>query len=216
MKPTAGTTSITTPAGPRGAGRPRSFDHDAVLDAAVEVFWGNGFRGTTTRDLEAALGLAPSSIYNAFGSKRDLLTAALDRYERQITDSLLGPLETSNEGLAALDAFFCSVGTWIAAHRRQGCLLINTMAEDGGTTDRITRRASQYRLRLRRAFHGALIRSAAAGETNDDHLEARADLLLSALLGLNIAARGGATPAELGRLTTGVRTQVEGWRVTET
>ena len=35
----------------------------------MHAFWRSGFSGTTTRDLEAALDINASSLYNAFGSK---------------------------------------------------------------------------------------------------------------------------------------------------
>src|SRR5918994_56481 len=104
--------SMTTPERQVG-GRPRSFDTDQVVDAALELFWHQGYRGTSTRDLEAGLGIGQSSIYNAFGSKLRLLEAALDRYEHQISDALVTPLERSHDGIAAIDGFFAALAAWI-------------------------------------------------------------------------------------------------------
>lgn len=197
----------------RTAGRPRSFDRDKVLDGAVEVFWERGYRSTTTRDLEAALGLAPSSIYNTFGSKRELLNAALERYERQVTDRLVTPLETSTDGLAALTEFFTALGRWIVDHRPRGCLLINTTSEDVRVKTVGMERASQYRLRLRRALQRAIKRSVAAGDSYGDHDGSRADLLLGFVLGLNVASRAGASTAELERMVRAVRKQIDDWQL---
>src|SRR4051794_23423223 len=61
-------------------GRPRGFDPDAVVDAAVEVFWRKGYEGASMADLCAATGLRPGSIYAAWGSKLGLFSAAVDRY----------------------------------------------------------------------------------------------------------------------------------------
>lgn len=62
-------------------GRPRSFDSDAALDRALEVFWRQGYEGTAISDLTKAMGInnAPS-LYNAFGSKEQLFVKVLDRY----------------------------------------------------------------------------------------------------------------------------------------
>ncbi|MEO6714384.1 MAG: helix-turn-helix domain-containing protein, partial [Mycobacteriales bacterium] len=66
-------------------GRPREFDMATALDAAVDVFWERGYESTSVADLEIATGLSRSSLYQAFGSKRTLYQASLDRYkERQI------------------------------------------------------------------------------------------------------------------------------------
>ena len=195
------------------AGRPRQFDADDVLDAAVELFWRRGFEGTSTRDVATETGLTASSLYNAFGSKQALLDHAMERYERRITDALLGPLERSDEGMAALEAFVRGLGRWIAGDGKRGCMLINLMAEDGGSTPEVARRTHAYRERLRTAFQRALRRAEQADETEAGHAAARADLLVALVLGINVAARGGATAAELRRLVAGMRAQIRGWMV---
>jgi AcrR family transcriptional regulator len=60
-------------------GRPISFDKDA-LEAAMLVFWGRGYEGTSMADVTQAMGLNPSSIYAAFGDKRALFQLAVKRY----------------------------------------------------------------------------------------------------------------------------------------
>ena len=90
-------------------------------------------------------------------------------------------------------------------------MLINMMAEDGAATDAITKRSRVYRSRVRAALKESIARAARLGETNDDQIDQRADLLVGMVLGLNIAARGGASQSELGRLLNAVRTQVRGW-----
>ncbi len=202
---------------PSTAGRPRGFDTDEALDAALRLFWHNGFRATTTRELEAGLGLSQSSLYNAFGSKQDLLEAALSRYEDRIEHELLGPLENADDGLAAVDRFFANLGYWITHHGRRGCMLVNIMSEDGGASKELTTRTRGYRNRLRRALRGAIGREpsrddkAKAGNANDE-IAARADLLISVMLGVNVAARGGASLAELRRLIAAARKQIASWR----
>ncbi len=193
-------------------GRPRAFDADVVLQAALELFWKRGYQATTTRDLEAALGLSQSSLYNAFGSKQDLLTAALDRYETLIDGELLAPLEASDAGLDALDAFLVALGDWVTHDGRKGCMLINMMAEDGGDTVVLRERTTRYRERVRSALVRAMERAVAHGEITADALDLRADLLMGMILGMNIAARGGVARDEIDRLLASVRYQVDGWR----
>lgn len=62
------------------AGRPREFDFDVALDAAMEAFWHHGYGGTSMSDIEQATGLGKGSIYKAFGDKHTLFVQALERY----------------------------------------------------------------------------------------------------------------------------------------
>lgn len=51
-----------------------------VLEKAMTVFWRHGYEGASLGRLQAATGLTPPSIYNAFGSKEGLYEACLDHY----------------------------------------------------------------------------------------------------------------------------------------
>lgn len=187
------------------AGRPRSFDDEQVLERALEVFWSNGYRMTTTRKLEQELGLSQSSIYNAFGSKRGLLLAALTTYEDRISTELVEPLEQAEEGLEGIDHFFDGLAQWVTHGGKRGCMIINLMAEDAGESVEITERTRAYRERVRGALEDALVRSdiADAGP--------KADLLYGMVLGLNIAARGGGLTAEVERLVASAHSVVGSW-----
>jgi len=66
-----------------GMGRPREFDMDRALDHALEVFWRNGYEGTSIAELTQAMGINPPSLYAAFGNKEELFRKALQRYVEQ-------------------------------------------------------------------------------------------------------------------------------------
>jgi TetR/AcrR family transcriptional repressor of nem operon len=178
-----------------------------VLDAALELFWLQGYRETSTRDLEAKLGISQSSIYNAFGSKLGLLEAALDCYERKISNALVMPLEQSVDGLDAIDEFFAALAAWIATDGRRGCMILNLMAESPDEPE-IGERTRTYRQRLRAAFRHALQNEP---RVEPSAVDLRAELLMTAVLGLNIAARSGAGPEELQRGVDSVRHLLHDW-----
>ncbi len=63
---------------PRPRGRPRSFDREAALEAAMEVFWHKGFDAASLSDLTEAMGINPPSLYAAFGDKEKLYLEAVE------------------------------------------------------------------------------------------------------------------------------------------
>jgi AcrR family transcriptional regulator len=63
-------------------GRPASFDRDAAVRTAMDLFWERGYEGVSISDLTAAIGIAPPSLYHAFGSKAGLFEEAVALYER--------------------------------------------------------------------------------------------------------------------------------------
>src|ERR1700712_4580858 len=79
MKKIAETTETpAAPAKPRG--RPLSFDRDAALETAMNVFWERGYEAASISDLTAAMGITPPSLYSAFGDKERLFLEAIERY----------------------------------------------------------------------------------------------------------------------------------------
>ena len=64
----------------RQRGRPREFNADQALDAAMYVFWEKGFEAASLDDLTKAMGITRPSMYAAFGNKESLFRQALDRY----------------------------------------------------------------------------------------------------------------------------------------
>jgi AcrR family transcriptional regulator len=70
------------------AGRPRSFDRDAALSAAVELFWRSGYEETSIAALTAAMGVTPPSLYAAFGDKRRLFEEASAVYFARTCEGL--------------------------------------------------------------------------------------------------------------------------------
>lgn len=61
-------------------GRRREFDTDEALDCAIDVFWRQGYDGTSITDLTESSGISAPSLYAAFGNKRELFDKVMDRY----------------------------------------------------------------------------------------------------------------------------------------
>lgn len=76
-------------------GRPREFDTELALGAALRVFWAKGYEGASLSDLTDEMGITRPSLYAAFGNKEALFRQALDLYERDkltyIGDAIKAP-----------------------------------------------------------------------------------------------------------------------------
>lgn len=64
----------------RSAGRPREFDRDVALNAAIMVFWQKGYEGTSMAELTQAMGISKPTLYASFGDKETLLREAVRTY----------------------------------------------------------------------------------------------------------------------------------------
>ena len=64
----------------RSPGRPREFDRDTALRAAMLVFWRHGYEGASLADLTEAMEISKPTLYAAFGDKEGLLREALRLY----------------------------------------------------------------------------------------------------------------------------------------
>ena len=138
--------------------RPREFDPDAVLEQATRVFWTRGFENTSLDDLCAATGLNRSSLYAAFGDKRDLYLKSLARYEHGSAARIAAALEGKpiREGLADfLDGLIDSI---VQGPGRRGCFIGNCAAEMARLDNTAAARVKKSLQRIEETFFAALER----------------------------------------------------------
>ncbi len=195
-----------------GGGRKKSFDPAVVLARALDVFWEHGFADTTTRHLEDELGLKASSIYNAFGSKGELLDAAVGQYLDRLDRDLITPLRTAEDPLIGLDQFMHSVSIGLDGEHRSGCLIVSLLTENAAREPALTAHTDAYIAVLRRELTDALERAADAGLIPADTVSERTELLVASVLGINAAARGRLGAAAVEAMADSVRAQIARWR----
>ena len=83
----------------RNRGRPRSYDPETALTAALEAFWDRGFAATSLDDISVATGMNRPSLYAAFGDKRAIYRKAIAQFNSGFLDSLEEAL-FAGDGLA--------------------------------------------------------------------------------------------------------------------
>ena len=183
--------------------RPREFDVDDVLDAAMNLFWERGYEAVSLDDLLGAMGIARGSFYKAFGSKRGVYIAALARYDQTIVEAAVTALRdpAGGDGFARIQRFLLSAVEPVDSDGdRRGCFLCNA-AVDGALLDEGARETVTAMMRrIEREIAGALTETP---ETSA--LEVHANLewaqhLLTVYMGLRVLARAGYPAEELRRI----------------
>lgn len=77
----------------------------ALLDAALERFSRDGFRGTSIRDLAAAVGIRESSVYKHFSSKQAIFDALIERADERLSEAAAGLGALFGSGSEAAEAY---------------------------------------------------------------------------------------------------------------
>ena len=109
--------------------RPREFDIDQALDAAMNIFWSKGYASTSMADLMEVMDLQKGSIYKAFGSKHELFLAALKKYMSSAFASLKSRMDTAASPLAALQKYLMGGVETCKMNPDKGCFALNAVSE---------------------------------------------------------------------------------------
>lgn len=180
-------------------GRPRGFDTEATLDAAVRVFWRRGYAGASLADVTAATGVHKPSLRAAFGAKEALYLAALDRYWTARMGHTSRVLEAAPTAAEAVAALLAKVVANLAPRpgEPRGCLRVNGALECDAPP---SARAALGRMRseLAEAVRARLERGIAEGDLPpSEDPAALAEATATLIDGLAAAARSGAPAAAL-------------------
>ncbi len=206
------TPSPTSAAPGRGRGRPRAFDRDAALTAAMRLFWEKGFAATSIADLTQAMGIGSPSLYAAFGSKEALYAEALACYQRRYEDWVWGNFRAAPTARGAVAAYLMDSAAALTAFcgRQEplGCMVALSAVGSEGHAE-LGDMVRQARAAGCRFLEARLARAVAEGEIPASvDLAALARLLVSVQAGMSIQARDGATRDDLEAVA---RLTMQGW-----
>jgi TetR/AcrR family transcriptional repressor of nem operon len=190
--------------------RPRQFDEDAVLDAAIQRFWQQGYTRTSVRELAADMQITGASLYNAFGDKRKLFITALRRYVENHSLRGLAAVAAADDPVAALRQFLDEIVEDAVATGR-GCLLMSSAAElsdeDLTIFDEVRRHLAKVEMALQRIFASAQGKSLVP-ESLDCADRARS--VLSVIVSLQVLARTRSDPAVLRSIARSALAHLDG------
>lgn len=169
--------------------RPKEFDVDKAVAAAVEVFREHGFEGTSAQMLVDAMGIGRQSLYDTFGDKWGVYLAAVRHYsqaEVRTHAELLGSRERAIDGIRAmLDR--------VAEDAGKGCLGLSSTVEFGCARPDLMKIREAAGSTLTRAMESTLLRGREQGDiSRDPDLDHLTTFLTATISSMRLAARGGA------------------------
>ncbi len=171
--------------------RPREFETDDVVDAAMEAFWAKGYAATSAQDLVERTGLGRSSLYNAFSGKHDLYERALRRYLEHNTEADVASLEGPGPVKERIRQLMLGViDAELGDPGRRGCLAVNAAIELAGRDPAVTARVRRVFARVEDALTVALEAGQRDGEISGERsARALARFVLSAVYGLRVLGK---------------------------
>jgi len=179
--------------------RTKQFDEQQALVSAMLVFWEKGYEGTSINDLEQAMGLKRTSIYNAFGNKSALFERVMSCYKESVMSALFVELDSApdiREGVrrllnGALDIHFDE-------DHPGGCLVVLSIVESGQHNDQSQASMQQTIHELKTALQKRLSRAKKSGELSKDlDAGATATTIATTMAGMMVMGKANFTKASL-------------------
>ncbi len=180
-------------------GRPKQFDRDQALEAALSVFWSRGFEATSIRDLVEAMGINRGSLYDTFGDKQTLFAEALAQYGRQGVASMAQTLQSDGSPIDNLRGLFKAMAEKMLTKPCKGCLLTNTAVELGPHNPAVAKVIQHHFAQIEKLFAQCLQKAVDARELpKDTEPKKAARFLLTLMQGMAVMAKSG-SPATAAR-----------------
>jgi len=159
---------VSTP--PKRRGRPRAYDPKEALKDITEAFWKGGYSGTSLDELSAATGMNRPSLYAAFGDKREIYLAALNRYwenayagmRRAFDNELPLPQALMNVYEGAMTLYYPEKG------RSRGCFALGTATTESVQDPKIRAALAEGMRQLDHYFEERILAAQKRGEVAAD------------------------------------------------
>lgn len=185
-------------------GRPASFSREQALQTALQLFWQQGYEGTSIADLVAAMGIAPPSLYAAFGSKEQLYLDVLDLYLQGPGNFVRVALQETHSARDFIERILQRAAEEFTAHQHPpGCIVATGLVTSASLHQRMAQRLRDLRNATSQAIADRLAQGQQAGELPPSCVCADLARFYAAVIqGMSIQARDGADQRALQAIAT--------------
>ncbi len=159
----------------------------------MRLFWRHGYEGVSIGDLTKAIGIAPPSLYSAFGSKAELYRETIKRYEETVGCLDVASVQSAASLADAVRALLEGAVRAVTDPRlERGCLISSGMIACHPEHVALARDAAARR----DAMRGRIVQVLEPfGEASA--IQRLARHLAAVMQGISIQARDGSTRQEL-------------------
>lgn len=174
-------------------GRPKCFDREKALDAALLLFWEQGFEQTSVDQAASAMGIGTSSLYSSFGDKEALFLAAIRQYlsgRGSVYNEVVREAKTAREAFRKL--LETSAIELTRPDQPRGCLLWLALPTCSPKYERFQEQMNQLRDETEAVWLERLQEAVESGElpaSTDIHL--LASYFRTTLAGMSLQSRSG-------------------------
>ncbi|MFT8818679.1 MAG: TetR/AcrR family transcriptional regulator, partial [Komagataeibacter saccharivorans] len=185
------------------------FDWERAFDAAMALFWSQGYDRTSLTQLKASMGnISPASFYAAFGSKEALFREVVQHYlatygqvMAPLWDESLSPREAIERTLRG------SARMQSARAHPAGCLVVSGASNCSPENEPVQALLAAERQRTRAGIRACVERAIAIGELKASAAtDILPDILTIFFHGMTCEARDGMTSKKLDAAITSLLT----------
>jgi len=182
--------------------RPREFDMQEALNAAMSAFWERGYEATSTQDLLDAMGLTKGSLYKAFGDKHNLFLLSLQDYLDRLFEKMKESVESAHDPVQSLTALMGIVEN-LCCVTPKGCFAVNTVVELSQRDEQASDILKRHLIRVERLLAKLIVSGQQSGAFRSDlSAEHLAEALFAYIFGMLAQSRGTANQARTKRLSS--------------
>ena len=175
----------------RGKGRPRAFDREQALHAALELFWKEGYEPASVARLCEVMDIKPPSLYATFGNKAALFLEAVRHYEEVFWKAPSQRFLREPDLYRAVEEFFATAAKILLSPETPcGCMLVLAAVNISPGETEIIQAIREMRMATKAMFAARLRRAVADGQLPADaDITALSGALNALLEGLSLQAR---------------------------
>jgi TetR/AcrR family transcriptional repressor of nem operon len=179
--------------------RPLQFERQKAIDAAMGVFWEQGYSASSLQQLLDAMQINRGSLYAAFSDKAGLFKEVIDNYQSRIQAIVIRLLSNELDPAKGIkDVFELTLLALTKDSLALGCLLVNTINELSPIDSDLANHAAKKLDAVEQAFITACERAQTLKQmTTEITPESAGKMLMTSMIGLRVQSRRGVEISDL-------------------